>query len=110
MTGHPSTCIGLLGEHTTLQQLGPAVVLSGPQPSPILTLQQQQPQQPQHPQTSSSSPPPQPILTSPGVVFSDDQYDSDIDAELDLGPSRETLHEGQILKSGYLMKKGERIK
>ncbi|KAF9312255.1 hypothetical protein BG003_006454 [Podila horticola] len=54
--------------------------------------------------------PQQPILTSPGVVFSDDQYDSDIDAELDLGPSRETLHEGQILKSGYLMKKGERIK
>ncbi|KAG0203620.1 hypothetical protein BGX28_004143 [Mortierella sp. GBA30] len=50
---------------------------------------------------------------SPGVTFSDDQYelyDSDMEPELDLGPSRETLHEGQILKSGYLHKKGERLK
>ncbi|KAF9370472.1 hypothetical protein CPC16_003690, partial [Podila verticillata] len=104
----------------TTSTLGPAVVLSHPlpvpQPLPTSTppppqQQQQQPQQQPQPQAqASSSPPPQPFLTSPGVVFSDDQYDSDIDAELDLGPSRETLHEGQILKSGYLMKKGERIK
>ncbi|KAF9354298.1 hypothetical protein BGX34_011109 [Mortierella sp. NVP85] len=50
---------------------------------------------------------------SPGVTFSDDhyeQYDSDMEADVDLGPSLETLHEGQILKSGYLHKKGERIK
>ncbi|KAF9948956.1 hypothetical protein BGZ72_009171 [Mortierella alpina] len=50
---------------------------------------------------------------SPGVTFSDDQYelyDSDMEPELDLGPSRETLHEGQILKSGFLHKKGERLK
>ncbi|GJJ75735.1 hypothetical protein EMPS_08093 [Entomortierella parvispora] len=51
--------------------------------------------------------------TSPGVTFSDDQYeqyDSDIDNDMELGPSRETLQEGQIVKSGYLHKKGERIK
>ncbi|KAI8601197.1 hypothetical protein EDD21DRAFT_113164 [Dissophora ornata] len=51
--------------------------------------------------------------TSPGVAFSDEHYeqdDSDMEAELDSHPSRETLHEGQILKSGYLYKKGERIK
>ncbi|KAF9112535.1 hypothetical protein BGX27_003214 [Mortierella sp. AM989] len=50
--------------------------------------------------------------TSPEVTFSDEQYDSDLEAEgeLDLGPSRETLQEGQILKAGYLNKKGERIK
>ncbi|KAF9181615.1 hypothetical protein BGZ51_005282 [Haplosporangium sp. Z 767] len=50
---------------------------------------------------------------SPGVMFSDDQYeqyDSDMEPELELGPSRETLHEGQILKSGFLHKKGERLK
>jgi hypothetical protein len=50
---------------------------------------------------------------SPGVTFSDDhyeQYDSDMEADVDLGPSLETLHEGQIIKSGYLHKKGERIK
>ncbi|KAF9582168.1 hypothetical protein BGW38_000556 [Lunasporangiospora selenospora] len=47
--------------------------------------------------------------TSPGNTFADDQYDSDAEAELDLA-SRETLHEGQILKAGYLMKKGERLK
>ncbi|KAF9204935.1 hypothetical protein BGZ49_004674 [Haplosporangium sp. Z 27] len=50
--------------------------------------------------------------TSPEATFSDEQYDSDLEAEgeFDLGPSRETLHEGQILKSGYLHKKGDRIK
>ncbi|KAF9438313.1 hypothetical protein BGZ76_008701 [Entomortierella beljakovae] len=49
---------------------------------------------------------------SPEIVFSDEQYDSDLEAEaeLDLGPSRETLQEGQIVKSGYMHKKGERIK
>lgn len=50
---------------------------------------------------------------SPGVTYSDEhyeQYDSDMEGDLDLGPSQETLHEGQILKSGYLHKKGERIK
>ncbi|KAF9926363.1 hypothetical protein FBU30_004027 [Linnemannia zychae] len=75
--------------------------------SPSLSQQQQQQQQcqqQQHSQTDS---------ISPGVTFSDDQYeqyDSDMEPELDLGASRETLHEGQILKSGYLNKKGERIK
>ncbi|KAF9903201.1 hypothetical protein EC991_004067 [Linnemannia zychae] len=39
-----------------------------------------------------------------------EQYDSDMEPELDLGVSRETLHEGQVLKAGYLHKKGERIK
>ncbi|KAG0218122.1 hypothetical protein BGX33_008506 [Mortierella sp. NVP41] len=89
---------------------------------------QQTPEQPsfnQHSQTSPSSPPPpspqqqqqqqylQPDAISPGVTFSDDQYeqyDSDMEPELDLGHSRETLHEGQVLKAGYLHKKGERIK
>jgi hypothetical protein len=71
-----------------------------------------------HNQTSPSSPPPpqqqqQADTISPGVTFSDDQYeqyDSDMEPELDLGVSRETLHEGQVLKAGYLHKKGERIK
>lgn len=73
-----------------------------------------------HSQTSPSSPPPpsqqqqqQADTISPGVTFSDDQYeqyDSDMEPELDLGVSRETLHEGQVLKAGFLHKKGERIK
>lgn len=73
-----------------------------------------------HSQTSPSSPPPpqqqqqqQADNISPGVTFSDDQYeqyDSDMEPELDLGVSRETLHEGQVLKAGFLLKKGERIK
>lgn len=71
-----------------------------------------------HSQTSPSSPPPpqqqqQADTISPGVTFSDDQYeqyDSDLEPEVDLGVSRETLHEGQVLKAGYLHKKGERIK
>ncbi|KAF9124860.1 hypothetical protein BGX30_000715 [Mortierella sp. GBA39] len=73
-----------------------------------------------HSQTSPSSPPPPPQqqqqqadTISPVVTFSDDQYeqyDSDMEPELDLGVSRETLHEGQVLKAGFLHKKGERIK
>ncbi|KAK3845859.1 MAG: hypothetical protein J3R72DRAFT_434730 [Linnemannia gamsii] len=74
-----------------------------------------------HSLTSPSSPPLpsqqqhhfQTDTISPGVTFSDDQYeqyDSDMEPELDLGVSRETLHEGQVLKAGYLHKKGERIK
>ncbi|KAF9419434.1 hypothetical protein BGZ94_009428, partial [Podila epigama] len=57
--------------------------------------------------------PPQPTLTSPCVTFSDDlyeQYDSDVEAELDLNPLKDMTQEGQVLKLGYLMKKGERIK
>ncbi|KAF9973538.1 hypothetical protein BGZ73_003201 [Actinomortierella ambigua] len=73
---------------------------------------------PQSPlQTSQTSPqssvPPLAAATSPGVTFSDDQYeqfDSDAEAEAEIGASRETLHEGQIVKSGYLAKKGERLK
>ncbi|KAG0056581.1 hypothetical protein BGZ83_004363 [Gryganskiella cystojenkinii] len=83
---------------------------SVPQPQ----LQQQQPHFPPSPPSQQQQ---QQYLqagtTSPGVTFSDDQYeqyDSDIEAEIDLGPSRESLQEGQILKSGYLHKKGERIK
>ncbi|KAF9996767.1 hypothetical protein BGZ79_009519 [Entomortierella chlamydospora] len=63
--------------------------------------QQQQPQQQQYLQVGA---------TSPEVTFSDEQYDSDLEDDGELGPSRETLQEGQILKSGYLHKKGERIK
>ncbi|KAG0037216.1 hypothetical protein BGZ82_002934 [Podila clonocystis] len=38
-------------------------------------------------------------------------YDSDVDQDLGwCASSKATLQEGQILKSGYLMKKGERIK
>ncbi|KAF9122924.1 hypothetical protein BGW39_009401 [Mortierella sp. 14UC] len=74
--------------------------LTSPSSPPLPSQQQQQ----QHPQTDT---------ISPGVTFSDDQYeqyDSDMEPELDLGVSRETLHEGQVLKAGYLHKKGERIK
>ncbi|KAF9135025.1 hypothetical protein BG015_003332 [Linnemannia schmuckeri] len=72
-----------------------------------------------HSQTSPSSLPPlsqqqqQTDTISSGVTSSDDQYeqyDSDMEPELDLGVSRETLHEGQVLKAGFLLKKGERIK
>lgn len=38
-------------------------------------------------------------------------YDSDVDQDQGwCASSKATLQEGQILKSGYLMKKGERIK
>ncbi|KAG0250052.1 hypothetical protein DFQ27_009645 [Actinomortierella ambigua] len=76
----------------------------------------QAPQSPlQAGQTSpqSSVPPPLAATTSPGMTFSDDQYeqfDSDAEAEAEIGTSRDTLHEGQIVKSGYLAKKGERLK
>ncbi|KAF9570647.1 hypothetical protein EC968_001534 [Mortierella alpina] len=77
----------------------------------------QQPSLPSSPSAPTSQQQQQQYLQagaiSPGVTFSDDQYelyDSDMEPELDLGPSRETLHEGQILKSGYLHKKGERLK
>ncbi|KAG0305033.1 hypothetical protein BGZ98_004661 [Dissophora globulifera] len=85
----------------------PAPIIPSNQPQPQLPqqqLQQEQGQELQHLQAGA-------IL--PGAAFSDEhyeQYDSDLDAELDLVPSRETLHEGQILKSGCLLKKGERIK
>ncbi|KAF9914089.1 hypothetical protein BX616_008997 [Lobosporangium transversale] len=53
------------------------------------------------------------VTVSTPTEESFDQYDdSDIDAPLGkwVGATRETLQEGQIIKSGYLMKKGERLK
>ncbi|KAG0232765.1 hypothetical protein BGW42_007925 [Actinomortierella wolfii] len=76
---------------------------------------QHHPHSPQSPNNTfpQSNVPPLAATTSPGVTFSDDQYeqfDSDAEAEAEIGASRDTLHEGQIVKSGYLAKKGERLK
>ncbi|KAG0233258.1 hypothetical protein BGX31_004876 [Mortierella sp. GBA43] len=88
------------GRDTTSTAEKPVLFAQDPQH----TQQQQQQQQQQYLQAGT---------ISPGVTFADDnyeQYDSDMEADLDLGPSLETLQEGQILKSGYLHKKGERTK
>ncbi|KAI1321739.1 hypothetical protein EDD11_000015 [Mortierella claussenii] len=75
-------------------------------PTSLNSQQQQSHQQPPHQHLQAGA-------VSPEVIYSDEHYepyDSDMEADLDLGPCQETLHEGQILKSGYLHKKGERIK
>ncbi|KAG0353623.1 hypothetical protein BGZ54_002157, partial [Gamsiella multidivaricata] len=89
-------------EPAPLAVITAAAATGGPSQSyPASPNQLQYQQQHQHLQAGA---------VSPGVTFSDEQYDSDMDAELHLGPSHETLHEGQVLKAGYLYKKGERIK
>ncbi|KAF9908928.1 hypothetical protein BX616_011334 [Lobosporangium transversale] len=93
-------------QHRHSQQM-PNSPASPTRPYPIITRSSDV----QHPQQSQSIA--QAGIVSPGVTFADDhceQYDSDMEAELDMDQSQETLHEGQILKSGYLIKKGERIK
>ncbi|KAG0368726.1 hypothetical protein BGZ54_001265, partial [Gamsiella multidivaricata] len=63
------------------------------------------------PGSPSISTPPQPQQTTAFAVVEEPVDDSDTETPIGWnGVTREPIQEGQVLKAGYLMKKGERLK